>query len=324
MKSIKKHLVKYQTELFRVYWAFAAERQRIFFRRYQNQIPPWTSDPILSKYKFTNVYRASDRVSQYLIRNVIYGKKYDNEDLFFRVLLFKIFNKIQTWEILESKVGEIIFDRVLINEIDRLMTELMKKKIPVFSGAYIMPSGAKIFPAKRKHSNYLSLIKQMMDDEVFLRVQESKSLENLYLLLLSYPMVGPFLAYQYSVDLNYSELVNFSESSFVVAGPGAVDGIHKCFTDLGKYSPEEIITGVFEHQDFFINEFEIDFIDLWGRRPQLIDLQNVFCEISKYSRMSHPHIVGKNGRTRIKQLYQPHELETLELFYPPKWRLLKK
>ena len=33
---------------------------------------PWTEDPIIAQYRFTNVYRASDRVSQYLIQNVIY------------------------------------------------------------------------------------------------------------------------------------------------------------------------------------------------------------------------------------------------------------
>ena len=37
-----------------------------------NKSAPWTSDYILQTYKFTNTYRASDRVSQYLINNVIY------------------------------------------------------------------------------------------------------------------------------------------------------------------------------------------------------------------------------------------------------------
>ena len=53
------------------YWRFAAERQEIFFRRIEHSMGLWTTDPILSQYKFTNAYRASDRVSQYLIRHVI-------------------------------------------------------------------------------------------------------------------------------------------------------------------------------------------------------------------------------------------------------------
>src|SRR4051812_26195126 len=60
------------TAVFDSYWRFAAERQAIFFRRIEGARAPWTNDPILGTYKFTNAYRASDRVSQYLIRSVIY------------------------------------------------------------------------------------------------------------------------------------------------------------------------------------------------------------------------------------------------------------
>ena len=61
------------TEVFDTYWSFLIERQRILFKRLQGAPPPWTLDPILGSYRFTNVYRATDRVSQYLIRNVIYS-----------------------------------------------------------------------------------------------------------------------------------------------------------------------------------------------------------------------------------------------------------
>ena len=59
------------TVAYDTYWRFAAERQAIFFRRFAGAPAPWTDDPILQRYKFTNAYRASDRVSQYLIREVI-------------------------------------------------------------------------------------------------------------------------------------------------------------------------------------------------------------------------------------------------------------
>jgi hypothetical protein len=61
------------SECFDTYWRFAAERQRIFHGRASGTPPPWTGDPILRQYKFTSVYRAADRVSQYLITDVIYA-----------------------------------------------------------------------------------------------------------------------------------------------------------------------------------------------------------------------------------------------------------
>lgn len=49
-----------------------------------------------------------------------------------------------------------------------------------------------------------------------------------------------------------------------------------------------------------------------------IDVQNLFCEVSKYTRVSHPHLGGLAGRTRIKQKFRPSgPLE--QPFYPPKW-----
>lgn len=56
--------------IYDLYWYFAAERQAIFDRRVAGMAQPWTHDPILQTFKFCNVYRATDRVSQYMIREV--------------------------------------------------------------------------------------------------------------------------------------------------------------------------------------------------------------------------------------------------------------
>ena len=68
----------------------------MYLRRLGGTAPPWTDDPILRDHRFTNAYRAADRVSQFLIREVIYGEgaPQTTEDVVFRILLFKLFNKI--------------------------------------------------------------------------------------------------------------------------------------------------------------------------------------------------------------------------------------
>src|SRR2546423_14828606 len=94
--------------VYRAYWQLAANRQGIFFARLQGKQRPWTTDPILDEYKFCCAYRASDRVSQYLIRSVIYKEgDWSSEDIVFRILLFKIFNQIETWNYLTRAFGEI-------------------------------------------------------------------------------------------------------------------------------------------------------------------------------------------------------------------------
>ena len=93
------------TIVFDSYWRFAAERPEIFLKRANGKSIPWTDDPILQEYRFTNVYRASERASQYLIRNVIYSGEQSPKEVFFRTLLFKFFNKIDTWELLVRHFG---------------------------------------------------------------------------------------------------------------------------------------------------------------------------------------------------------------------------
>ena len=98
------------TVVYDTYWKFAAKRQEVFFNRLYERESPWTDDEIIQKYKFTNAYRASDRVSQFLIRNVIYNDEhYSPEDQCFRMLFFKLFNKIETWEYIKDAVGELMF-----------------------------------------------------------------------------------------------------------------------------------------------------------------------------------------------------------------------
>ena len=72
-----------------------------------------------------------------------------------------------------------------------------------------------------------------MADEVPQRIAGARTMRDAFGLLRSYPTIGDFLAYQFVTDLNYSEITNFLEMEFVVPGPGALDGIHKCFSDLG-------------------------------------------------------------------------------------------
>ncbi len=308
------------TSVFDSYWHLAAERQDIFFKRLQQLPPLWTDDPILQTYKFTNAYRASDRVSQFLIKNVIYQGDNAPEEVFFRIILFKMFNKIDTWILLESELKEIRYDEYNFNHYDDILTNARKNKCSIYSGAYIMPSGGNCFGYKNKHQNNLKLLELMMKNELPKRVFNSQSMQEVFCLFLEYPMIGDFLAYQYTIDINYSNLTNFSEMSFVLPGPGAKDGIRKCFSDFGGLSEVDLIKLMTDKQEEEFKKRNIDFKTLWGRPLQLIDCQNIFCEVDKYSRMAHPEIKGLTGRTRIKQKYHMNPTP-IEYFYPPKWKI---
>ena len=313
------------TEVYDTYWRFAAERQAVYFRRLADPaapVGPWSDDPILNEYRFTNVYRITDRVSQYLVRNVQYdpARPQTPTEVFFRTILFKIFNRIETWEVLERELGPISWQGTRLDRISHLLDQQFRKGERVYSAAYIMPSPA--FGHHHKHSNHLALLDRMMRDGLPGRLASAQSLKSVYEMILIYPGLGPFLAFQFCIDLNYSILMNYSEADFVVAGPGALDGIAKCFHNAQSQDPSTIIHWMVERQDYEFDRLNLRFNRLFGRRLQPVDCQNIFCELSKYARVAHPDVPGKSGRKRIKQRYKPKARASVELpYFPPKWDL---
>lgn len=307
------------------YWRFAVERQCVFFRRLAGEPGPWTADPIISVHKFTNAYRASDRVSQYLIRRVIYRNDLPDSapEVLFRTLLFKLFNKIETWELLEYAFGTVTFKDYRFERYDRVLSEAMRAGARIYSAAYIMPPGGSAFGHAAKHQNHLRLLERMMADNLAGQLGRVRNMQAAFELLRSYPTIGDFLAYQFTTDINYSEITDFSEMDFVVPGPGARDGLRKCFSDSAGLNEAELIRLMADNQEREFERLGITFQSLWGRRLQLIDCQNLFCEVDKYARVAHPEIAGISGRTRIKQKFSP----TGPLnppWYPPKWGLNEK
>ena len=323
---ILRHLAPAKvSEAYESYWRFAAERQAVFFRRVRGETRPWTDNPVLTIYKFTNAYRASDRVSQYLIRHVIYRDDLSKSprEVFFRTLLFKLFNKIETWELLERALGPITFEDYRFAAYDTVLSHAMQTGRRIYSAAYIMPPGSRAFGRSAKHQNHLLLLERMMADQLAERLAQTRTMQEGFEKLRAYPTIGDFLAYQFITDINYSELIDFSEMDFVVPGPGARDGLRKCFVDPGGLNEPELIRLMADIQEQEFERLGLDFQSLWGRRLQLIDCQNLFCEVGKYARVAHPQIAGKTGRVRIKQKFVPI-LESIELFYPPKWKLNDK
>lgn len=308
------------TIVYDTYWKFAAERQEVFFRKLKGESAPWTNDYVISNYKFTNAYRASDRTSQYLIKNVIYRSDLPQtlDEVFFRILLFKVFNKIETWELLEKELGDITYEGYSFDQYDQILTQASSQGTSIYSAAYIMPSGGKLLGHTRKHRNHLELIQKMIANDLPKKLSDAPNMHIGFDLLRSYPTIGDFLAYQFITDINYSEITNFSEMSFVIPGPGALDGIRKCFKDLGGLNEPEIIKFMTDNQQSEFRRLGLEFKPLFGRPLQLIDCQNLFCEVDKYSRVIHPEIAGISGRTRIKQKYASKNT-SICYWYPPKW-----
>ena len=307
------------TPVFDTYWRFAAARQAIYSARMAGSPLPWTDDQILVSYRFTNVFRAADRVSQFLIGEVIPGgpAPHDPADVVFRILLFKVFNKEETWRHLESRLGEVTWRTYRFETFCAALDDAAGKG-PIYSAAYLMPPPR--LGEQRKHANHLRLLELMMHDGIVDRVLATRSLGDVYAALVVYPGLGPFLAFQYAIDLNYSDLLAFDENDHVVAGPGARDGVRKCFGPEAAGLEAEVIRYVVDTQDEHFGRLGLAFPGLFGRPLHLIDAQNLFCEVDKYARVRHPEVAGISGRSRIKQRFRPQGPLPAPVF-PERWGL---
>jgi hypothetical protein len=306
------------TPVFDTYWRFASERQQIYKARIRGESGPWTDDPILSRFRFTNCYRATDRVSQYLIKQVSYAGDQSPAEITFRTLLFKFFNRIETWDLLEREIGTLTWSTFDLDQYDAILSDAFASGRRLYSAAYVIPPPA--FGAVRKHTNHLNLLQFMMTDGVSKRLADANDMADAFVILRSYPALGNFLAFQMLIDLNYSTALTFDEMDHVVAGPGARDGLQKCFGADSRGIEAEIIRYMADSQTDHFARLGLEFEGLHGRSLQLVDCQNLFCEVDKYARLAHPEIQGTSGRLRIKQSFAP-VAEPLSSWFPPKWGL---
>ncbi len=306
------------TEGFDYYWKYAAARQQIYWRRLAGQSDCLTDDPILAAYRFTNVYRAADRVSQYLINRVQYDRDWNWLDTFARTLVFKFFNRLDTWQYLMNHLGEIKLLDLKTKRIDRAL-ELISDQRPLYNAAYIMPPPNWLEGPKFKR--HLELIRMMIDEKIPQKIQAAASMCEAFSVLRNCPSIGDFLAYQLIIDLNYSPHLNFSENEFVAAGPGARRGLRKCFSQTVGLTDSQLIHWTAERQDAEFSSRGLVWVNLWGRPLQLIDIQNIFCEVDKYTRLAQPQLSKFATGKRPKQRYHPSNDRELTANFPPKWSL---
>lgn len=127
------------------FFEFVEERERVRLRKEADlslgldaKGPPWTDDPILQAYKFTNVHRHHDRTSREL-RNQFYGKEFgsDRRTILMNAALFRYFGTHE----FATAVGWTEYDE-MDNEfwewIKDLAQDRLAHKERVFTGAYVI------------------------------------------------------------------------------------------------------------------------------------------------------------------------------------------
>lgn len=304
--------------IYDLYWYFASERERVFEKRLAGEPGPWTDDPILQEYKFCNVFRAADRVSQYMIRDVCYhDEQCSDEDRLFQITTFRTFSKPETWDNIRAFLGrQPTLDDLASGRFTKAIERANQLQGSIYTGAFILCAN-NAYGQNKKYLNHVELFRHMfLADELGKKLSAAQSLKEIFELLRRYPLMGNFMSYQTAIDLNYSALINFDENDFTVAGPGALRGMQKVFEDLGDYEPTEIIQWMVAQQDAEFARLKLKPAVLFGRKLHAIDSQGLFCETDKYCRQAAPELAS--GRKRIKARFSETP-KPISYFFPPKW-----
>jgi len=284
---------------------FVWERDAIRLAR-ENGLPreQWTSDPVLARYKFTNIRRRDDRVTKWIIKEII-NLNLKHKDLWFALLVARLINWPPTLERLLYEdivpcVAEEFDGRAFSRVIEDFKTRAPGGK--VYSGAYM------IYPTKMDKGGNKSaaIAKYILGDAV-------KHADGIRDVLYSYsgelPLIScfvhemskcfgisTFIAGQVAADLTYARgHLHEAEDldTYAPMGPGSQRGLNYL---LGRKPFAGWTQTAFNERLMRINKDikkELDIKDL-----TLHDVQNVMCEYSKYCRV----VLGEGIP---KTLYQP-------------------
>lgn len=123
-----------QYMLIKEFYDFIVERENIRLKKENNLPWPWTQDPILREWKFTNVHRKNDKTTRELIEK-FYNRAGQNSSMELILLNCAIFRYFGTWEFAEALGWQPGFEPA---KIINLAANRLKNKERVFTGAYII------------------------------------------------------------------------------------------------------------------------------------------------------------------------------------------
>lgn len=276
------------------FFDLAREREQIRLRRLANEAPPWTKDAVLRDYRFCNVHRRLDKVSEWLCANV-YDRLEDQPQIFLTTILARWINKLETLQAIQPYLlGDDGFD------VRGVLKAIHRAGAPVFGSAYIIQSPT----GKDKIDGILWAFEQIKArwQEGYQIALDTSSMEKVHEWLLQFPHMGPFMAYQVVCDLTYGWLLSraVDKMDWTVAGPGAARGLGwLVHDDPAAFSytgaKDQIVMRAWMYDLLKLSQAEA----LWPQAAgpwELATVQHWSCEYDKWRR-------GQAGE-RLKRRFQ--------------------
>ncbi len=278
---------------------------------------PLTDDPVLQQYRFCNVFRELDRVTQWIHRNIQVPFA-NHEHLWVMLAIARYINWPPTLQFLMNR-GEVKCDFNAWPKGDELphfqfTPEGLGDALDFWSG-----TGAKVYTGAymiRAESNpnaeWYSWTKQQYiarivigrlweDRDVLSRALNvpGQTIQNVHGFLTAKRYIGwgPFMAYQVCVDLRHSRYLRDAPdiNEWAALGPGSRRGLNRLAGrpvdfNLPQQRGLEEMRSIWEQQEAYRAP--------WVPPIELSDIQNSLCEVDKLLR-------ARSGEGRPRAMYVP-------------------
>lgn len=250
------------------FWYWVNERHDIHIRRSSGMDWPWTSDPVLRDYRFTQVFRQLDR-GTILCWKYMDGVKPEYLKIF-NMFVYRVFNKPETAVALGLPLKR-------WGDNERNIIRRLDKK---FTSAHMQMWG---------DEGWNKILTEMWEDraKIASRIAAHKSWAETYEFLRERCYnTGPFFAHQFVQDIRHV-FKKPDDETFTVPGPGA----RRCLIWMGLSDNVDGVRYIWERQD----EHRAEHVP----RLEMKDVQQSLCEVQKYMKLKQLRETGKRCKVRV-------------------------
>jgi len=274
---------------------FVEERHRIYLRRNAGD-SLLTKDPILSKYRFCNIYRELDTVTAWLAKHWREPNA-DNPDLWHAFVVARHMNNIP---MLDALGGALLpWNR---NKFVEIAEDRRLKREKVFSGAYMIGT--------RHNGSKAVYLADMVFTPLWnargnLTPIPSDTLTSFHLSLCLFYGLAGFISAQVVADAKYAGVLRGARDwhTFAASGPGSRRGLNRV---MGRplrqpWNEDAWRLALARLRDEMLPRFR----ELGWEEPHAQDVQNMCCEWDKYER-------ARLGEGRPKQLFRGGQAHAIQ------------
>ena len=285
-----KGVIKKHRDLF---WKYIAERYNIYLLKEKEKLPmPWTDDPILIEYHFTNVYRKHDRGSCWLYDALLKDKKngLDIKQMVWRIIQYRLPN----YHTLFEDHGWIPYKFKRQVWLRRLY-QTKEKHGRWFTNAHIVLQSNFEQSRGQNYLDYLAGISENFD-EFWSKFVMIETMEEGFRLLKRMKGLGGFTSYEIMIDIctigiKPKRFLN----EFANPGPGCKEGIDLIYPNRTNMTYFEAMERLRNNQHRAFDRLGL------APPPEELTIQDIefnLCEFSKYMKIHYD-----TGR---KRRYRPH------------------